>query len=255
MKFAQTFIKHHVMTILLYILVVVFGFYSFQNLPLALMPSMEVPAAIVYATYPGAGPEDIEQQVAKPLESAVAGLSGLDTLQSTSSENMAMLVIQFTNHTDMDQAMTDLRDKVAQVKSQLPDDASELLKAMPDSVLNYARTKAGASETWKSASPLEEYTLTYSTGKSAKDVTVIVAQWSDSDTVKKQYDELAKNLTGKELKSGDVKVSGKSTGSYTVRADSKDGKTATALWQNDTAVFEVTGSKESVLRFSEPFPL
>ena len=59
MKFAQTFIKHHVMTILLYILVVVFGFYSFQNLPLALMPSMEVPAAVVYATYPGAGPEDI----------------------------------------------------------------------------------------------------------------------------------------------------------------------------------------------------
>lgn len=125
MKFAQAFIKHHVMTILLYILVVVFGFYSFQNLPLALMPSMEVPAAVVYATYPGAGPEDIEQQVTKKLEGAVAGLSGLDTLQSTSSENMAMLVIQFTNHTDMDQAMTDLRDKVAQVKSQLPDDASD----------------------------------------------------------------------------------------------------------------------------------
>ena len=113
------------MTILLYILVVVFGFYSFQNLPLALMPSMEVPAAVVYATYPGAGPEDIEQQVTKKLEGAVAGLSGLDTLQSTSSENMAMLVIQFTNNTDMDQAMTDLRDKVAQVKSQLPDDASD----------------------------------------------------------------------------------------------------------------------------------
>ena len=125
MKFAQTFIRHHVMTILLYILVVVFGFYSFQNLPLALMPSMEVPAAVVYATYPGAGPEDIEQQVTKKLEGAVAGLSGLDTLQSTSSENMVMLVIRFTNDTDMDQAMTDLRDKVAQVKSQLPDDASD----------------------------------------------------------------------------------------------------------------------------------
>lgn len=125
MKFAQAFIKHHVMTILLYILVVVFGFYSFQNLPLALMPSMEVPAAVVYATYPGAGPEDIEQQVTKKLEGAVAGLSGLDTLQSTSSENMSMLIIRFTNDTDMDQAMTDLRDKVAQVKSQLPDDASD----------------------------------------------------------------------------------------------------------------------------------
>ena len=113
------------MTILLYIMVIVFGFYSFSTLPLALMPSMEVPAAIVYATYPGAGPEDSEQQVTKPLESAVAGLSGLDTLQSTSSENMSMVIIQFTDSTNLDDAMTDLRDKVSQVKSQLPDDASD----------------------------------------------------------------------------------------------------------------------------------
>ena len=47
MKFVQTFIKRHVMTILLYILVVVFGFYCFSSLPLALMPNMEIPAAIV----------------------------------------------------------------------------------------------------------------------------------------------------------------------------------------------------------------
>lgn len=59
MKVAATFIKHNVMTILLYLMVIVFGFYSFSTLPLALMPSMEVPAAIVYATYPGAGPEVI----------------------------------------------------------------------------------------------------------------------------------------------------------------------------------------------------
>lgn len=113
------------MTILLYIMVIVFGFYSFSSLPLALMPSMEIPAAIVYATYAGAGPEDIEQQVTKPLESAVAGLSGLDTLQSTSSENISMVIIRFTDSTDLDSAMTDLRDKVSQVKSQLPDDASD----------------------------------------------------------------------------------------------------------------------------------
>lgn len=125
MKVAATFIKHNVMTILLYIMVIVFGFYSFSSLPLALMPSMDIPAAIVYATYPGAGPEDIEQQVTKPLESAVAGLSGLDTLQSTSSENMSMVIIRFTDSTDLDEAMTDLRDKVSQVKSQLPDDASD----------------------------------------------------------------------------------------------------------------------------------
>ena len=90
MKIAETCIKHNVMTILTYILIVVFGFYCFQSLPLALMPEMELPVAIVYSTYAGAGPEDIEQQVTKPLESACAGLAGLDTLTSTSAENMSM---------------------------------------------------------------------------------------------------------------------------------------------------------------------
>ena len=66
----------------------------------------------------------------------------------------------------------------------LPDDASELLKAMPGSVLNYARTKADASTTWNSASPLEEYTLTYSTGDAAKDVTLVAAQWSSADNAR-----------------------------------------------------------------------
>ena len=63
----------------------------------------------------------------------------------------------------------------------LPDGASELLKAMPDSVLNYARTKADASTTWSSTSPVEEYALTYSTGKKGQDVTLEVGQWNDGD--------------------------------------------------------------------------
>ena len=72
MKIAETSIKHNVMTMLLYIMVVVFGAYCFQALPLALMPDMELPVAVVYSTYAGAGPEDIEQQVTEPLEAACA---------------------------------------------------------------------------------------------------------------------------------------------------------------------------------------
>ena len=68
----------------------------------------------------------------------------------------------------------------------LPDGASELLKAMPDSVLNYARTKADASTTWSSTSPVEEYALTYSTGKKGQDVTLEVGQWTDGDKAKSQ---------------------------------------------------------------------
>lgn len=125
MKIAESCIKHNVMTILAYILIAVFGFYCFQSLPLALMPEMELPVAIVYSTYAGAGPEDIEQQVTKPLEAACAGLAGLETLSSSSAENMSMVVANFDYGVDLDKTLTDMRDKVDMYKSQLPEDASD----------------------------------------------------------------------------------------------------------------------------------
>ena len=129
----------------------------------------------------------------------------------------------------------------------LPDDASELLKA--------ARTKADASTTWNSASPLEEYTLTYSTGDAAKDVTLVAAQWSSADNAKTQYDALVAAQTGDESASGNVKVSGNVTGAYVVKDDASNSKNAVAIWQNDTVVFQATGTKEAVDRFYQKFPM
>ena len=137
----------------------------------------------------------------------------------------------------------------------LPDGASELLKAMPDSVLNYARTKADASTTWSSTSPVEEYALTYSTGKKGQDVTLEVGQWTDGDKAKSQYDTLAEAMTGKELGSGNVKVSGKTTGAYSAKADPDDDTKAVAVWRNDTVVFYATGAKNDIQRFYQQFPL
>lgn len=137
----------------------------------------------------------------------------------------------------------------------LPDDATELLSSMPDSVLNFARTDAQTTTSWQSASPLEEYTVTYSTGTDGEDVTMIMAQWSDSDSAKKQYDALAGMMTGDVLATGSVKVSGQATGSYTVQQDASDANKAIALWQNDTVVFQVTGATDSVERFYQEFPL
>ena len=140
-------------------------------------------------------------------------------------------------------------------QASLPDGASELLKAMPDSVLNYARTKADASTTWSSTSPVEEYALTYSTGKKGQDVTLEVGQWNDGDKAKSQYDTLAEAMTGKELGSGNVKVSGKTTGAYSAKADPDDDTKAVAVWRNDTVVFYATGAKNDVQRFYQQFPL
>ncbi len=137
----------------------------------------------------------------------------------------------------------------------LPDDASELLKAMPDSVLNFARTNADASVSWGDASPLEEYTLTYSTGTDGQEVTLVAAQWSQSDDAKTQYDALAAAMTGEELGSGNVKVSGETTGAYSVKTNPDDENKAVALWQNGTVVFQATGSVDSVQRFYQEFPL
>lgn len=137
----------------------------------------------------------------------------------------------------------------------LPEGASELLKAMPDSVLNFARTEAAPSASWTGSSPIEEYTLTYSTGNEAQDVRVIVAQWSGADGAKGQYDALAAAMTGQELGAGSVKVSGNATGSYSVKTDPANAKNAVALWQNDTVVFQATGAKDSVERLYQKFPL
>lgn len=160
-----------------------------------------------------------------------------------------------TPQTTQQQAAAEEPTKPTIDSTALPDDASELLKAMPDSVLNFARTKAEATTSWSSASPLEEYTVTYSTGDNAKDVTLVVAQWSTADNAKTQYDALAAAQTGEELASGNVKVSGDTTGSYTVKANPSDAKKAVATWQNDTVVFQASGDKQALERFYQKFPL
>ncbi|MDH7887456.1 hypothetical protein [Bifidobacterium catenulatum] len=137
----------------------------------------------------------------------------------------------------------------------LPDDASELLKAMPDAVLNFARTKAAAGTSWSGASPVEEYTLTYSTGTDGQEVTLEVAQWSQGEDAQSQYDNLTGAMTGKELGSGNVKVSGEATGAYSAKTDPNDETKAIAVWRNDTVVFQATGAKDSVCRFYQQFPL
>ncbi|MDF7663478.1 hypothetical protein PT282_02145 [Bifidobacterium sp. ESL0763] len=142
------------------------------------------------------------------------------------------------------------------IKSKdLPQDATALLKAMPDSVLNFARIEAAPSADWTSSSPLEEYTLTYSTGDDTKNVSLKVAQWPSGDGAKSQYDALAKALKGEDVAGGAVKVAGNATGDYVVKATGKKGKTATALWRNDSVVFQATGPKDSVQRFYQKFPL
>lgn len=123
MNIADFCLKHKVTTIMAYVLIVIFGIMGFTSLPLALLPDIELPMAVVYTTYSDAGPQEVENMVTKTIESACASVSGMDEIQSLSSEGSSMVMVTFANGTDMDEAMVDLRDRIDRVKGFLPEDA------------------------------------------------------------------------------------------------------------------------------------
>jgi HAE1 family hydrophobic/amphiphilic exporter-1 len=101
------------------------GILAYNSLELAYMPTTESPMAVISTTYTGAGPEEIEDLITKPIEETVATLTGVDSITSTSSTGSSMVMIEFVDGTDIDVATQDLRDKLDQVSGRLPDDASE----------------------------------------------------------------------------------------------------------------------------------
>ena len=135
MSIAEFCIKRKVTTLLTFIMIIIFGVMSFTTLPLALMPDIEIPMAIVFTTYQ-AGPEEVENLVTKKIENACASVSGMEEIMSTSSENISLVIISFADGTDLDEATVDLREQIDIVKSSLPEDASAptVMKINPDSM-------------------------------------------------------------------------------------------------------------------------
>ncbi|GAA2612770.1 efflux RND transporter permease subunit [Paractinoplanes durhamensis] len=98
-----------------------FGVVAIPSLKQQLFPSIELPAAFISAALPGAGPEIIQDQVTKPIEEAVKGADGIDTVQSTTAEGFATIVVSFTYGTDIDQAVNQLTTSVNRIQATLPD--------------------------------------------------------------------------------------------------------------------------------------
>ncbi|MDR3289478.1 MAG: efflux RND transporter permease subunit [Peptococcaceae bacterium] len=116
-KFA---VRHPASMIVLMAAILIMGFLNFSQLPVALMPKMDLPIAALIATYQGAGPEEVEDQVTKPLESALGMIGGINTISSISSSNSSLIIVQFNYGTNMDNAMMDIRDKASMIESALP---------------------------------------------------------------------------------------------------------------------------------------
>jgi len=118
-------IRRPVATAMVVLLVLLLGAVSFSKLALDLMPDIDYPVAVVATTYSGAGPQEIEKLITRPLEEAVGSVNNVRLVGSESSEGMSLIIAEFNWGTDMDFACLDLREKVDRVKRFLPDDAEE----------------------------------------------------------------------------------------------------------------------------------
>jgi len=103
------------------LIVIILGFVSFTRLPLDLMPDIELPYAVVMTSYSGAGPQEIENLVTKPIEQALSTVQGLENITSMSSEGNSVVFLELDFGVDMDQAALDIREKIDMVKGYFPD--------------------------------------------------------------------------------------------------------------------------------------
>jgi HAE1 family hydrophobic/amphiphilic exporter-1 len=118
-------------TTLMYVLtLVIFGWMSFKAMPSALFPNIDFPMVTVQTVYPGAEASTIESQVTDKIEEAISRIGGIDSVISTSSEGVSVVMVTFFLERDINEATNDVRDKVAAVI--LPRDAKTPLVSKLD---------------------------------------------------------------------------------------------------------------------------
>lgn len=123
MNLASLSINRPVLATVLSIIVVLFGVIGFSYLGVREFPSVDPPVITVTTNYSGANPDVIESQITEPLEESINGVSGIQTLSSTSSDGRSTIIVEFDLSVDLDAAANDIRDKVAAAVRNLPKDA------------------------------------------------------------------------------------------------------------------------------------
>lgn len=123
MTFSEKCVHKPVTTILVFILSIVLGIFCTTQLSVDMYPDMALPYMLVYTSYDGAGPEEVEQNLTSTLESSLSGVSGLKKMQSQSMGGISLVILEFNFGTNLDAAGGDVRDKIDLVRNFLPDDA------------------------------------------------------------------------------------------------------------------------------------
>ena len=125
MWISDTAIKRPVFATMVIVSFMVLGLVSMTRLGIDLFPEVNFPFVNVRVIYPGAGPEEVETLVTRPIEDAVAGINGVKRVISTSTESMALVGVELRLEVDPQAATAEVREKVAAIRGTLPEDIED----------------------------------------------------------------------------------------------------------------------------------
>ncbi|GAP98846.1 efflux RND transporter permease subunit [Leptolyngbya sp. NIES-2104] len=118
-------IRSPIPTIVLFAVLTLAGLVAYPFLGIDESPNIDIPAVNVTVVQPGADPSELESQVTKPVEDAVAGLGNIDEITSTITDGSSVTLINFVLGTNSDRATNDVRNAISQIRQNLPQDINE----------------------------------------------------------------------------------------------------------------------------------
>src|SRR5216117_2046766 len=119
-------IRRPVLSIVMSLVIIIFGVIGFNSLGVREFPAIDPPVITVNTNYKGANAEVIESQITEPLEKAINGIQGIRSIASTSALGNSQINVEFNLNTDLETAANDVRDKVSQTVRLLPQDIDAL---------------------------------------------------------------------------------------------------------------------------------
>lgn len=122
MSLYSTAVKKPVSTIMIFIGVVIFGIFSYLQLPVDYFPQIDPPIISVFTYYNGANATDIEQNITRKLEDGFGSLNNLKKISSSSKDNISVVTLEFEWGANLDEATNEVRDAVGLAERNLPDD-------------------------------------------------------------------------------------------------------------------------------------
>jgi HAE1 family hydrophobic/amphiphilic exporter-1 len=126
MNLPEFAIKKPVSVIVVMLIFITIGIISIVKLPLEMMPDTSFPGLMVQVPYPSSSPEEVERIITRPLEDILSTINNLDSISSTSSASSSNIHMQFKGGTNMDLATMEIRDKIDQIRNDLPDDIENI---------------------------------------------------------------------------------------------------------------------------------